>query len=56
MPYRPVSQYLQVRAANGASFSPDGETIAFLTDITGVPQVWTVAAAGGRPHQRTFSA
>jgi dipeptidyl aminopeptidase/acylaminoacyl peptidase len=55
MPHRPVSQYLQVRSANGASFSPDGETVAFLTDITGVPQVWTVAAAGGWPYQRTFS-
>ncbi|MGH2389611.1 MAG: S9 family peptidase [Chloroflexota bacterium] len=55
MSQRPVSQFLQVRAANGASFTPDGETIAFLTDITGVPQVWTVPAAGGWPHQRTFS-
>ncbi len=56
MRHRSVAQYLQARAANGASFSPDGETIAFLTDITGVPQVWTVPAAGGWPHQRTFSA
>jgi dipeptidyl aminopeptidase/acylaminoacyl peptidase len=53
--HRSVAQYLQARAANGASFSPDGETIAFLTDITGVPQVWTVPAAGGWPDQRTFS-
>jgi len=54
--HRSVAQYLQARAANGATFSPNGETIAFLTDITGVPQVWTVPATGGWPDQRTFSA
>ncbi|HVA92027.1 MAG TPA: LpqB family beta-propeller domain-containing protein, partial [Chloroflexota bacterium] len=53
---RPFAQYLQARSANGAGFSPDGETLAFLTDITGVPQLWTVPAAGGWPDQRTFGA
>ncbi len=56
MRYRPFSQYLQVRSASGATFSADGKTITFLTDITGVPQVWNVPVAGGWPHQRTFSA
>lgn len=35
-------QYLNARSAYDASFSPDGNTIAFLTDITGMAQVWSV--------------
>jgi dipeptidyl aminopeptidase/acylaminoacyl peptidase len=48
------SRYLKIRSAYGASWSPDGRRVAFLTDITGVPQVWEVAAAGGWPDQLTF--
>ncbi len=52
-------RYLNVRAARGASFSPDGRTISFLTDITGVPEVWTLpvtphAATPAWPAQLTF--
>src|SRR6266581_4960950 len=36
-------RYLNIRTAYGASFSPDGTRISFLTDITGVPEVWSVA-------------
>lgn len=36
-------RYLNVRAAMGASFSPDGRRISFLTDITGVAEVWRVS-------------
>ncbi len=35
-------RYLNVRAAYGASFSPDGQMLSFLTDITGVAEVWRV--------------
>ena len=35
-------QYLNARSAYDASFSPDGNTLAFLTDITGIAQVWSV--------------
>ena len=35
------------------SFSPDGSRIAFISDLSGSPQVWTVAAAGGRPQRVT---
>ena len=34
------ARYLKVRGAWGASWSPDGRRLAFLTEITGVPQVW----------------
>ncbi|HEX6777025.1 MAG TPA: alpha/beta fold hydrolase, partial [Ktedonobacterales bacterium] len=35
-------RYLNVRSASQASFSPDGKRLSFLTDITGVPEVWSV--------------
>ncbi|HEY1390318.1 MAG TPA: hypothetical protein VGF38_17400 [Ktedonobacterales bacterium] len=38
-------RYLNVRAASGASFSPDGRRLTFLTDITGVAEVWSIAVA-----------
>ena len=48
------ARYLKVRGAYGASWSPDGRRVSFLTDITGVPQVWQVAVEGGWPDQLTF--
>ena len=48
-----VERYLTVRNAYGASVSPDGR-VAFLTDTTGVPQVWTVDGPEAWPDQRTF--
>lgn len=50
----PFSQYLNIRSAWGPSFSQDGKRLSFLTDITGVPQVWAVNAEGGWPDQITF--
>jgi Tol biopolymer transport system component len=38
-------RYLNVRTASGASFSPDGRRLTFLTDITGVAEVWSIAVA-----------
>lgn len=48
------ARYLKIRSAYGAAWSPDGGRLAFLTDITGVPQVWEVPAGGGWPEQLTF--
>jgi dipeptidyl aminopeptidase/acylaminoacyl peptidase len=42
-----------VGAAFSPSLSPDGRTIAFLTRLTGTPQVWTVPVEGGWPDQVT---
>lgn len=52
-------RYLNVRAARGASFAPDGGRISFITDITGVGEVWTVpvdlrAETPAWPTQLTF--
>ncbi|MBN1874366.1 MAG: S9 family peptidase [Anaerolineae bacterium] len=38
-----IAQYLNVRRAYSPSFSSDGRKLAFLMDVTGVPQVWQVA-------------
>jgi dipeptidyl aminopeptidase/acylaminoacyl peptidase len=48
-----IERYLTVRSAYGASVSPGGR-VAFLTDTTGVPQVWTVDGPEAWPDQRTF--
>jgi dipeptidyl aminopeptidase/acylaminoacyl peptidase len=48
------ARYLKVRGAYGPSWSPDGRRVSFLTDITGVPQVWEVPVEGGWPDQLTF--
>jgi Tol biopolymer transport system component len=50
----PFTQYLNVRKAYGPSFSPDGKRLAFLTNITGIPQAWVVNSEGGWPNQLTF--
>lgn len=49
-----IARYLLASGAGGAGISPDGETIAFRWSVTGKPQLWTVPATGGQPHQLTF--
>ncbi|MDE7471405.1 MAG: protease, partial [Paramuribaculum sp.] len=36
-----------------ATWSPDGSTIAYISDITGETEVWTIPAGGGEPRQLT---
>lgn len=45
--------FLKVRSANGGAFSPDGRTLAFLLNITGVPQVYRADYPGQPPRQLT---
>ncbi len=47
---RSVALMAKIGSATSPSFSPDGKTIAFVTNISGLPQVWTVDAAGGYPQ------
>jgi len=57
LPYE-FARYLKIRAAYGATWSPGGRRVAFLTDITGVPQAWEVTGEAGEspgwPEQLTF--
>jgi Tol biopolymer transport system component len=39
---------------NSASFSPDGNSIAFINDVNGVPQVWTKNLREGETKQITI--
>lgn len=54
-----IARYLNVRQAYGPTISGDGQRLAFLTDITGMPQVWQVPLTGEPgtilwPEQLTF--
>jgi len=49
-----IDRYLNVRSATSPALSPDGERVAFLTNVTGTPQVWMVSASSGWPEQLTF--
>ena len=48
-----VRALASVGAAFAPTLSPDGERVAFITRLSGVPQVWVVPAAGGYPRQVT---
>lgn len=54
----PFERYLNVRNAYGPTFSPDGRSLSFLTDITGVAEVWSVPidlqSTPAWPEQLTF--
>lgn len=50
-----IERYLNIRSAYGASFGPDGESLSFLMNTTGVPQVWTLEEPLSWPEQRTFT-
>ncbi len=55
-----ISRYLNVCAAYFPSFTSDGRRIAFLSNTTGIPQVWQVALSAELnellwPDQLTFA-
>lgn len=53
-----IAQYLNVKQAFCPAFSADGQRLAFLTNITGEPQVWQIALSDSSvipwPDQLTF--
>src|SRR5262249_2783574 len=50
-----IDRYLNIRAAHAPSFSPDGRFVTFLTNITGIGQLWQLPIEGGWPTQLTFT-
>ncbi|MFC1996268.1 prolyl oligopeptidase family serine peptidase [Chloroflexota bacterium] len=50
----PFSRYLNIHSAYAPAWLDGGQRVAFLTDITGTPQVWAVDANGGWLDQLTF--
>jgi dipeptidyl aminopeptidase/acylaminoacyl peptidase len=49
-----IERYLNIRSAAAPALSPTGDQVAFLTNISGTPQVWMVSVQGGWPDQMTF--
>ena len=47
-------RYLNIRCAYTPAWLSDDQRIAFLSDISGTPQVWAVDSTGGWPDQLTF--
>ncbi len=50
----PIARILDARGATRVRFSPDGAWIAYVTDITGTPQLWRAPVSGGAPERLTF--
>ena len=48
-----VTRMARIGRAGSPTFSPDGTKLAFVSDRTGVPQVWVAAADGSAPVQVT---
>lgn len=60
----PIDRYLNVKQAHTPSFSSDGRWVAFICDLTGVPQVWRASLGAAAlstdpvvpmPEQLTFT-
>jgi dipeptidyl aminopeptidase/acylaminoacyl peptidase len=43
----------RIGACSSPALSPDGGRLAFVSDLSGVPQVWLVDSAGGWPELKT---
>jgi dipeptidyl aminopeptidase/acylaminoacyl peptidase len=50
---RSVALMAKTGSCSPPSFSPDGTRIAFISNMSGVPQVYVMSAAGGFPEQVT---
>jgi dipeptidyl aminopeptidase/acylaminoacyl peptidase len=48
-----VALMAQIGSCSSPSWSADGSRIAFVSNLSGSPQIWTVAASGGFPERVT---
>ena len=48
-----VARMARIGSASSPSFSPDGSRLAFVSNLGGLPQVWSVPVAGGFPEAVT---
>ena len=44
-----VTRMAKIGRAGSPSFSPDGKRIAYVSDQTGIPQVWVTRPKAARP-------
>jgi dipeptidyl aminopeptidase/acylaminoacyl peptidase len=49
-----VSQYFAIRQILSLSVSPDGNTVAYITNTNGLPNIWTIPIKGGWTSQITL--
>src|SRR5438876_6744497 len=49
-----VEQYYAIRQIFGMSLSPDGKTVAYITNTDGLPNIWTIPIEGGWTSQITL--
>ncbi|MGA9642521.1 MAG: S9 family peptidase [Terriglobales bacterium] len=50
-----IEKLYMTRQIGGATWSPDGKTVAFISNLSGRNNIWLVAAEGGWPTQLTVS-
>jgi len=50
----PLMQYLNIQYARNPSFHPNATELVYLSNASGVPQVWRIADWGGYQSQVTF--
>jgi len=50
-----IEQLYMTRAIGGATWSPDGRQVVFISNISGRNNIWLVPAEGGWPTQLTIS-
>ena len=55
LPTFSVDKLYSTRVIGGSSWSPDGKQVAFVSNISGRNNLWTVPAGGGWPLQLTVS-
>lgn len=48
-----VARMVRIGSAGGPSFSPDGKWVAFISNLSGMPQLWVVPEEGGYPRMVT---
>lgn len=48
-----VERLARIGSCYGGSLAPDGARLAFVSNLTGSPQVWAIPTAGGFPTQVT---
>jgi dipeptidyl aminopeptidase/acylaminoacyl peptidase len=47
----PVEKFFSIRSLGGFSVSPDDKNIYYITNTTGLPQIWRVPSVAGCPEQ-----
>src|SRR5512141_1909251 len=48
-----IQQYLNIRSASSPTFSPDAKHLAYLSNVSGTNQIWTIDLPNGAPRQLT---